>query len=84
MQKQILHLGEDPDVKHRYQLFVQALGTFDELSRIGAELSVYGFEINSIDENTIEGVFQGEKAECYQQIRKLGNAGWEWQENYSI
>jgi hypothetical protein len=80
MQKHILHMGEDPDDKHRFQLSVKAIGTFDELSKIGAGLCASGFEIYNISDDTIEGVFLGDNAECWERIRELDSAGWIWRE----
>jgi hypothetical protein len=83
LQKLILHMGEDPDIKHRYQLIVKALGTFDELCKIRADLCASGFEIYNINDDTIEGVFLGDNMECWERIRELDKAGWVWKEYLS-
>ena len=49
MIKNILYMGEDPDIKHRYQLIVKALGTFEELCKIRADLCEKGFGIYAIN-----------------------------------
>ena len=73
-------MGEDPDDKNRNELVVKAIGTVDELSRIGAELCVYGFEIYNINDDTIEGVFLGDHKKCWERIKELDSAGWVWRE----
>ena len=75
MQKHILHMGEDPDIKHRYQLIVKALGTFTELCKIRAELCKKGFGIYIINEDTIEAMFLGDYMDCWERIRELDMAG---------
>jgi hypothetical protein len=63
MQKHILHMGEDPDIKHRYQLIVKAYSTFEELCKIRADLCLKGFGIYTINDDTIEAMYLGDNME---------------------
>jgi hypothetical protein len=80
MQKLILYMGEDPDIKHRYQLIVKALGTFSELYKIKADLCNKGFGIYTINDDTIECMFMGTNLECWDRNREFDAAGWVWKE----
>ena len=68
-------MGEDPDIKHRYQLVVKAFGTFDELCKIRADLCLKGFGIYTINDDTIEAMYLGDNMECWKRIRELDKAG---------
>ncbi len=80
MQKLILYMGEDPDIKHRYQLIIKAFATFDELCKIREELCKKGFGIYTINEETIEAMFLSDNLGCWERIRELDATRWIWKE----
>jgi len=73
-------MGEDPDIKHRFQLIVKVFGTLEELCKIRADLCKRGFGIYTINDETIEAMFLGDDTECGKRIRELNNSGWVWKE----
>ena len=73
-------MGEDPDIKNRYQLIVKALGTFSELCKIREELCLKGFGIYTINDDTLEAMFLGTNLQRTDKVRQLEANGWVWRE----
>ena len=75
-------MGEDPDVKHLYNLMVKMIDVpTNQLEYHRDYLQSKGFEIYAIAHNSIEAMLTGDNLQLLEMIRELDREGWIWKES---